>query len=65
MQTSIQQYTEFGIKKIERFVENFINDETMKIGEFVLGHEKFLQELKREIIAETIEGIDEVYRNSK
>ncbi|PKM53668.1 MAG: hypothetical protein CVV00_11365 [Firmicutes bacterium HGW-Firmicutes-5] len=64
MQTSIQQFMEFGIKKIEKIVESFMNDETMNIGEFVLGLEKPLQELQREIIAETIEGIDEVYRNS-
>ena len=55
---------EFGVKKIEKIVESFINDETMNIGEFVLGLEKPLQELQREIIAETIEGIDQVFRNS-
>ena len=35
MQTSIQQFMEFGIKKIEKVVESFINDDQMNIGEFV------------------------------
>jgi hypothetical protein len=55
---------EIGIKKIEKVVESFINDDQMNIGEFVLELGKPLQELQREIIAETIEGIDEVYRKS-
>ena len=64
MQTSIQQFIEFGIKKVEKVIESFMNDEEMNMGEFVLELGKPLQELQRELIAETIEGIDEAYRNS-
>jgi hypothetical protein len=64
MYKSIQHFSELGIKKIEEVVESFINDESMNIGDFVLAIGKPLQELQREIIAETIEGIDEAYRHS-
>jgi hypothetical protein len=64
MYRSIQHFSELGVKKIEKVVESFINDESMNIGDFVLAIGKPLQELQREIIAETIEGIDEAYRHS-
>ena len=65
MQTSIQQFMEFGIKKIEKVIESFMNESEMNMGEFVLELGKPLQELQREIIGETIENIDKAYRNSK
>lgn len=64
MNNSIQQFMEFGVKKIEKVVESFINDKQMNIGELVIRLGKPLQELQCEIIAETIESIDETYRNS-
>jgi len=64
MHNSIQQFMEFGIKRVEKIIEQFMNEEEMNIGEFVLELGKPLQELQREIIAETIESVDEVYRNS-
>ena len=64
MHNSIQQFMEFGVKKLEKVIESFINDKEMNIGEFVLELGKPLQELQCEIIAETIESIDETYRNS-
>jgi 5-carboxymethyl-2-hydroxymuconate isomerase len=64
MHNSIQHFMELGVKKIEKVVESFMNDEGMNIGEFVLELGKPLQELQREIVAETIEEIDEVYRKS-
>lgn len=65
MERSIQYFMEFGIKKIRKVIEKFITEEEMNIGEFVLELGKPLQELQREIIAETIENIDDVYRKSK
>lgn len=65
MHNSIQQFMDLGVKKIEKIVDDFMKNEEMNIGEFVLELGKPLQELQREIIAETIEKIDEVYRNSK
>jgi len=64
MNNSIQQFMEFGVRKLEKVIENFMNDEQMNIGEFVVELGKPLQELQREIIAETIESIDETYRTS-
>lgn len=64
MHNSIQQFVELGVKKIEKVIENFITDKEMNIGELVLELGKPLQELQRELVAETIESVDEVYRNS-
>ena len=64
MHNSIQQFMEFGVNKLEKVIERFVNDKQMNIGEFVLELGKPLQELQCEIIAETIESIDETYRNS-
>lgn len=64
MHNSIQQFMEFGVRKLEKVIESFMDDEQMNIGELVMELGKPLQELQREIIAETIEMIDETYRNS-
>lgn len=55
---------EFGVRKLEKVIESFMEDEQMNIGELVTRLGKPLQELQREIIAETIEMIDETYRDS-
>jgi hypothetical protein len=64
MNNSIQQFMDKGIKNIEIIVKNFMTDQKMNIGELVLNLNKPLQELQRNIVRETIEEIDEVYRNS-
>ncbi len=64
MHNSIQQFMTFGVKTIEKVIESFINDETTNIGGSVTQLGKPLQELQREIIAEIIERIDEIYRNA-
>ncbi len=64
MYNSIQQFVEKGAKNIEKIVKNFMMDERIDIGEFVLELNKPLQELQRNIIKETIEEIDEIYRKS-
>lgn len=64
MNNSIQHFKEKGIKNIEKIVKSFINNEGMDVGELVLELNKPLQELQRNIIKETIEEIDETYRNS-
>jgi hypothetical protein len=55
---------EKGTVLIEKIIKKFMNDETMDIGELVLELNKPLQELQRNIVAETIETIDEIYRKS-
>lgn len=64
MHNSIQQFMDQGIQNIEKIVKSFMSDEKMDIGELVLELNKPLQELQRDIIRETIEEIDEVYRTS-
>lgn len=64
MHNSIQQFMDKGIQNIEKIVKSFMEDEKMDIGELVLELNKPLQELQRSIIKETIEEIDEVYRNA-
>jgi hypothetical protein len=53
-----------GIQNIEKIIKSFMNEGTMDIGELVLELNKPLQELQRDLIKETIEEIDEVYRQS-
>lgn len=64
MNNSIQQFMENGVKNLEKIIKSFISDENMDIGELVLKLNKPLQELQRDIVKETIEEIDQVYRNS-
>ena len=64
MNNSIQQFMEKGVKNIELIIKNFINDGNIDIGEFILELNKPLQELQRNIVKETIEDVDKVYRKS-
>lgn len=64
MHNSIQQFMEQGIVNIEKIIKNFTSNEKMDIGELVLELNKPLQELQRNLVKETIESIDEVYRSS-
>src|SRR5665648_515572 len=65
MYNSIQQFNEFGVKEIEKVIKNFMENKDRNLGDLVLGLEKPLQELQRQIIKEMIEEIDEVYRRDK
>jgi len=60
---SIQHFNEFGVKIIEERVENFIS-EGKDIADLVLGLEKDLFELGRNILTEVLEDIDESLRKS-
>lgn len=62
MYKSILQFNELGVKKIEKIIKSFIEQQNQDIGDFVISLEKPLQELQRSLIAETIEMIDEIYR---
>ena len=64
MNNSIQQFMEKGVKNIELIIKKFINDGNIDIGEFILELNKPLQELQRNIVKETIEDVDKVYRKS-
>ena len=64
MESSIQQFMEFGLEKLGKVINNFINDDGMDVGELVLGLGEPLQELQRSLVAETLEAIDDVYRRS-
>lgn len=64
MNNSIQQFMDKGIHNIENIIKKFMTNEGMDLGELVLELNKPLQELQRNIIKETIEEIDEIYRNS-
>jgi hypothetical protein len=55
---------EQGIVNIEKIVKSFTSNEKMDIGELILELNKPLQELQRNLVKETIESIDEVYRDS-
>jgi hypothetical protein len=55
---------EKGTVLIEKIMQNFMENEKMNIGELVLELNKPLQELQRNIITETIELINEIYRQS-
>ncbi len=64
MCNSIQQFMDRGIQHIEKILKYFTDNEKMDIGELILELNKPLQELQRDLIKETIESIDEVYRSS-
>jgi len=63
MYNSIQQFNEFGLKKIEKTIETFIS-EKRNLADLVLGLQESLYELGRNIIAEVLEDMDEHIRNS-
>src|SRR5665648_590830 len=65
MYNSIQHFNEFGEKKIEKVIKDCMGKKDRNLGDLVLGLEKPLQELQRQIIKEMIEEIDEVYRRDK
>ncbi len=62
MYNSILHFNEFGVKIIEEVIKNFIDQPNQDIGDLVISLDKPLRELQSSIIAETIETIDELYR---
>lgn len=62
MYNSILQFNEFGVKKIEELLKNFIEQPQQDVGDLVMALEKPLKELQCNLIAETLETIDELYR---
>lgn len=65
MYNSILHFNEFGIKKIEKAIKDFMENKDRDLGDLVVELEKPMQELQREIIKETIEAVDEIYRNDQ
>ncbi|HBH12550.1 MAG TPA: hypothetical protein DDX29_05510, partial [Clostridiales bacterium] len=65
MYNSILHFNEFGVKKIEKVIKEFMEDKDRNLGDLVMELEKPIQELQREIIKETIEAVDEIYRKDE
>ncbi|WP_243120216.1 UPF0236 family transposase-like protein [Caloramator sp. E03] len=64
MYNSIQQFNEFGVKKIEKEIKNFIS-ERKDFADLVLGLREELFELGKNILTEVLEDMDEYIRNSE
>lgn len=62
MYNSILQFNEFGVKFLEKVIKKFIEEPKQDIGDLVMSLEKPLKELQCNLIAETLEIIDEIYR---
>lgn len=63
MYNSIQHFGEFGIKKIEAKIKNFVN-EGKDLADLVFGLQEDLFEFGRNILQEVIEDMDEHLRSS-
>lgn len=64
MESIIQHFIEVCVKEIEKSQERFYENKDMAIGEFILELAKPLQEIQRRVVAEAIEAIDQIYRES-
>lgn len=62
MYNSIQHFNEFGTRKIEETIKNFIS-EKKDVADLVLGLQESLCELGRNIVTEVLEDMDEYLRN--
>jgi len=62
MYNSILQFNEFGVKILEKVIKKFIEKQKQDIGDLVMSLEKPLKELQCNLVAETLEIIDEIYR---
>lgn len=63
MYNSIQHFNEFGVKKIEETIRNFIS-EKKDLADLVLGLRESLFGLGRNIVVEVLEDIDQYLRDS-
>jgi hypothetical protein len=63
MYNSIQHFNEFGLRKIEKVVENFVA-EKKDLADLILGLQESLYELGRNIVAEVLEDMDQYIRKS-
>lgn len=63
MYNSIQHFNEFGVEKLEKVLINFIEEEEKDIGSLVESVGEQLKKLQQDIISETLETIDDLYRN--
>jgi len=63
MYNSIQHFIEFGVKKIEERVKQFVEKPT-DLADLVLGLHEELLELGRDIVIEVLEGMDDYLRRS-
>lgn len=61
MYNSIQHFNEFGTRKIEETIKNFISQKK-DIADLVLGLQESLFELGRNILTEVLEDMDEYLR---
>jgi len=61
MYNSIQHFNEFGARKIEETIKNFIN-EKKDLADLVLGLQETIFELGRSVIIEVLEDMDEYIR---
>lgn len=61
MFNSIQHFNDFGVKKIEERIKNFIA-EGKDLADFILGINQDLMELGRDIVTEILEDMDEFLR---
>lgn len=63
MYNSIQHFGEFGVKKLEEKIKEFVN-EGKDLADLIFGLQEDLFELGRSILQEVIEDMDEHLRNS-
>lgn len=63
MYNSLQHFNEFGTKKIEKTIKNFII-EKKDLADLVFGLQESLFELGRNIVKEVLEDMDDYLRNS-
>jgi hypothetical protein len=63
MYNSIHHFNEFGVKKIEKTIKEFIK-EGKDLADLVFGLEDSLFELGRNILVEVLEDMDQHLRNS-
>jgi len=62
MYNSIQHFNEFGAKKIEETIKNFLS-ENRDLADLVLGLKESLYELGRNIVTEVLEDMDQHLRD--
>jgi hypothetical protein len=62
MYNSIQHFNEFGVKRIEKTVKNFIKD-GKDLADLVLELKEDLFKLGRDILEEVLEDMDDYLRN--